>query len=194
MLRMVIIIWILSVSGSLYASTEKNLSLYLSAGSAVSVGDLSEQAPYGYQGKVGFGFKPSPQNSPELEVITCLQYSFFPAQEDIYGDILFLLAGLDFKLRLHPPDEKGLYVTVGGGYAYTRIDERTFPVYLGTSLISERTVPERTENNTYFAPGIGYEFGKAWGIEFYFEGRLLNVFGTYIKNNIMLPLSFGVRF
>ena len=79
MLRMVTILCFLIPSSTLYASSGKDISLYLSAGSAVSVGDLSEQAPYGYQGKAGFGFKPSPQNSPELELITW-GFSFSPGR------------------------------------------------------------------------------------------------------------------
>jgi len=191
---MVITFGFIFLSGSLYAQSSKNLSFYLSAGSAISFGELSERAPYGFHGMAGFSFKPSPRTSPELEIVTSCQYSFFPANENIYGDFLFILAGLDLRLYLDPPGAGGFYVTVGGGYAYTRVEEYTYRTFLGASVLSERFIPEVTEHNPYFSPGLGYEFGKPKGLRFFIEGRLLNVFGGYIKNNTMLPFYLGVKF
>ncbi|MBN1212904.1 MAG: hypothetical protein JXA92_10035 [candidate division Zixibacteria bacterium] len=194
MLRTVITFSLIFLSGSLYAQSGKDLSVYLSTGSAVSFGTLSERAPYGFQGMAGLGLKPSPRTSPELEVVSGFCYSYFPAREDDYGDIIFILAGLDFRLHLQSPGANGFYVTVGGGYAYTRIEEHAYQTYLGAAVRSERLIPEITEHNTYFSPGLGYEFGRSQGLRFFIEGRFLLVFGTHIKNNTIMPLNVGIKF
>ena len=194
MLRIVLTFCFIFLSGSLYAQSGKNLSFYLSAGSAVTFGELSERAPFGFQGMAGFSLKPFPRTSPELELVTSCQYSFFPAQEDIYGDFLFILAGLDLRLYLNPPGTNGFYITVGAGYAYTRVEEHIYRTFFGASVLAERFIPEITEHNPYFSPGLGYEFGKPQGLRFFIEARVLNVFGAYIKNNMMLPFKLGIKF
>ncbi len=172
----------------------KNYNFYLSPGVAASVGDLSHRAPFGFMGKAGFGIKPAPISSPELELLIVGQVHFFPTNKDNYSDLSFILAGLETRLHLYPTGMNGFYVTISGGYAYTRIEEQTYELRLGSMVLEKKNIPEIIEHNPYLSPGFGYEFGSKSGLRFFVEGRFTYIFGTYIKNITYLPFSLGIKF
>jgi len=187
-------ILLLLMTSTAIPQTEKNVHFYLGGGAAVSIGNLSDVASYAPIGQLGISFKPAPVSSPELEIITIFRYSQYSTDEDNFGNIRFLTAGLEARLLLSRPGTSGPYITIGGGYAHTTIEEYTYRQQIGPDNFSERVIPERIEHNPYLVPGLGYEFGKDGGMRFYIEGRLVNVFGTQIKNLTFMPFTLGLRF
>ena len=187
-------IFFLLMTSPALPQTEKNVHFYLGGGAAVSIGDLSDIASFEPIGQLGISFKPAPVSSPELEIITVFRYSLYTSDNDNHGDIRFLTAGLEARLLLSRPGTSGPYITIGGGYAHTTIEEYTYRQQIGPDNIRELVIPERIEHNPYLTPGLGYEFGKDGGMRFYIEGRLVNVFGTKVKNLTYIPLTLGLRF
>ena len=196
-MRRTVLIFVLSfflITPLSFSQTEKNVHFYLGGGAAAAFGDLADISSAAPFARLGASFKPAPFSSPELEIIADFRFSRFVSGDDGYGDVQFLSAGLEARLLLSRPGTPGPYITIGGGYAHTVIDEYIYRQQIGPDSYRERVVPEITEHNPYLAPGLGYEFGGDKSLRFYVEGRLVNVFGNRIKNMTYVPLTLGLRF
>ncbi|MFZ5980974.1 MAG: hypothetical protein ACOYVF_10125 [Candidatus Zixiibacteriota bacterium] len=196
MRRIVLIIttFFLLIVSPVLPQAERNVHFYLGGGAAVSIGDLADIASFAPLGQIGISIKPAPVSSPELELITVFRYSRYVSEDDFHGDIQFLMVGLEARLLLARPGTSGPYISIGGGYSRTKSDEYLYRRQIGPDNFNERVIPELIEHNPYISPGLGYDFGKSNGLRFYLEGRLVNVFGTRIKNLTFFPLTFGLRF
>jgi hypothetical protein len=173
---------------------QSSIGVQVSAGLSGATGELADGTDIGAAGQLGIRFKPAPNTSPELDLALIGGLHHFPASQDTSQDINIVLAGLEARLEMNAYSQTKWYLIGGGGFARAELGEYVVHDAVGGGDTVARTIPSRTENNTYITVGAGVEFGGSKKVRFFIEGRVLNVFGTIIKNYTMVPAMIGIRF
>lgn len=157
-----------------------------------AMGELRETANFGMRGEFGVRLTPAPGTSPELEVLLIGGYTMFSSSHSTKPDITFISGGAEFRLNVQPRSASYLYLIGGGGYA--RTTRSSFDIIRnpqsGDQVI--RTAPERIENNPYLTAGAGMVVMSRPNLSVFLELRVVNVFGTIVKNYTYVPLTLGV--
>lgn len=164
------------------------------AGGGVSgaTGEVSETANVGLHGELGVRITPAPVSSSELELLLVGSFHTFSASKSTVPDLQFISGGAELRLNIQPQSSSYLYLIGGGGYSYVTRSAFTLEKIATNGSTVLRDVPERTETDPFLTAGAGMVLVSRPSMQLFVELRVVNVFGTIVKNYTFVPLTVGI--
>ncbi|MCB2201318.1 porin family protein [bacterium] len=162
------------------------------AGVSGATGEVSETANVGFHGELGVRITPAPVSSSELDLLLVGSFDTFSASKSTVPDLQFMSGGAELRLNIQPQSTSYFYLIGGGGFSYVTRKAFTLEKIATDGSIVFRDVPERTETDPYLTAGAGMVLVSRPGMRLFIELRVVNVFGTIVKNYTFVPLTVGI--
>ncbi|MDZ4723981.1 MAG: hypothetical protein SGI97_08785 [candidate division Zixibacteria bacterium] len=162
------------------AQSLKTTSLYFSAGTAFPLGEFSNRSKIGFEANAAAGIIPLASSAPEMELGVHATAGYYPGSLQTKNNFTFLRIGPELRLRMNTRRESQTYLSMNGGYAYTK------QLPKGSDL-------GFVEHNYFASAAIGIETMPEGQNGYFIEVRLTDVAGSKIRDFLTFGISVGIR-